>query len=151
MIEKHINKVNVNPFFASLIFQSFYYGYESGKCSILLHYLVLPLTMYSETRNIFSKVNVRNNIGKVVKTNKLEFSDMQDKVWALKKLTDLALVNLHNKQIISLQAVVEVYNKINYEQHNSEIRDHLRSATYVGKLFKNETESDIFKHLKVVV
>lgn len=150
MIEKHINKVNVNPFFASLIFQSFYNGYESDKCSILLHYLVLPLTMYSETRNIFSRVNVRNNLENIVKTNKLEFSDIQDKVWALKKLTNLTLINLHTQKCISLHANVEVYEKTNYEDY-SEIKDYLRSATYVGKLFKNETDADIFKHLKVII
>ncbi len=151
MIEKHINKVNVNPFFCSLIFQSFYKGYENEKCSILLHYLVLPFILYSDIREIFSSITVRNNLENVIKSNKVAFADIQDRVWTMKKLTDLTLINLHSQQKITLKADIEIHESVDYVYYNADIKQYLRSASYVGKLFKNEVKSDIFKHLKVIL
>ncbi len=151
MIEKHINKVNVNPFFCSLIFQAFYNGYETKKCSILLHYLVLPFVMYSDIREIFSSITIRNNLENVVKSNKVAFADLQERVWTMKKLTDLTLINLHTQQKITLKVNIEIHESIDYEFYNADIKQYLRSASYVGKLFKGEDKTDIFKHLKVIL
>ncbi len=50
MIDKYLNKLNVNPFWGGLIIQSFHAGYNNKDCSLLLHYIILPMVLYGDVR-----------------------------------------------------------------------------------------------------
>ena len=150
MIERHIHKLNVNPFLGSLIIQSFYNGYKQNKCALLLHYLILPLVMYSDIRDILTSINKRGDLKSVVQLNKVAFVDTQEKIWLMRRLTNLTLINLHTKNKITLKAEVIIHATVNYEHFNHEIKNYLRAANYLGILFSTEETENIYKHLKVI-
>lgn len=148
MIEKHLHRLNVNPFFGGMIFQAFYKGYEKGKCPLILNYLVLPLTMHLDTRDVLLTINSQTNLRTLINSNKTAFINLQTRIWNLRRLTNLSLLYLHNKKIISLKTDIEIYKNLNHRQYKNEVI--LKSSHYTGVLFKNEDLLDIFKILKVI-
>jgi hypothetical protein len=150
MIEKHIQKVNVNPFLGGLILKAFFKGYNNSKCSLLMMYLVLPAILYSDTREILSKLTTKNSLQAAIKVNKVAFIGFQERVWAMRKLTHLSLINLDSKKDISFGAMIQVINALDYSKYEEDIRNYLKAAHYLGVLFAKEDIENIFKHLKVI-
>lgn len=150
MSEKHINKLNVNPFLGGIIMQAFYSGYEKRECPIMLHYIILPIILFGDIRNPLLSVNRNSTLANFVSQNKLSFIDLQDSVWTLKRLTNLSLIALHNKQQIILKNMVEVKEVIDYSSYNEDMKKYLRAATYLGMMLKKETIQDVYKILKVI-
>lgn len=150
MIEKHIYKLNVNPFWGGLIIQSFYSGYDKPTCPLILHYIILPVIMYSETKKIFQNISKNASIDDLISNNKVAFLGLQERIWAMRDLTNMALINLENKKIIKLKAEVEIMKTEIYEKYQDEIKSYLRSANYLGKILKDNETQDIFKKLKII-
>lgn len=150
MIEKHIHVIDVNPFLGGLIFQAFYKGYEGEECSVLIHYLILPMVMYSEMREVLCKLTKRHSLESVIKNNRISFLGLQERIWSMRHLTNLTLTNLSSQNNIIFGEKVEILNRLNYSGSNESIREYLKAAYYLGVLFKSEKIPDIFKHLKVI-
>jgi hypothetical protein len=150
MIEKHIQKLNINPFLVGLIFQSFYNGYGREVCALNLHYIISPLIMYKDTCSLFSSITKNASLGKIIEENPIPLIELQTRIWKMRELTHLALINLHNQKKIELLKDVVVLETIFYEQNNSEFKIYLRSAHYLGILFKSFEAVDIYKIFKVI-
>ncbi len=150
MIEKHIQILNANPFFCGLIFQSFYKGYEKENCPLLLHYLVLPIILFNDTRQILTEITKREDFNKFVNENKLTFIDLQTKIWNMQSITNSTLIYLHNHEKIKLKSDVEILQNLSYEKYFDDLKIYLRSAYYLGYLLKNEETQQIFKTLNVI-
>lgn len=149
MIERYIYKMNVNPFFCSQIFQAFYHGYGKDSCSILLHYLVLPHVMYSDTRIVLTELTIRSTLAEVISRNKVAFIDLQRRVDSMRKLSNLSLMNLHCSNKIELKSDVLICDTIDYSGEKEE-QDYFKAAHYLGVLFGKEDTVEIFKQLKVI-
>lgn len=150
MIEKHIKILNTNPFFCSLLFQAFYKGFEKKQCSILLQYLVLPIVLYSETRNTLEKLTTKTDFENYVESNKLYLIELQDRIWELKNLTNRTLIYLHSHNKINLDAEIEILEPITYENFSDEIKTNLRASHYLGYLFSNMETSEVYRTLNVI-
>jgi len=150
MIEKHIQILNTNPFFCGLIFQSFYKGYEKKTCALLLHYLVLPIILFNDTRQILIGITKREDFNKFVNENKLTFIDLQTKIWNMKTITNLTLIYLQNHEKIKLKSDVEIFQNISYEKYSEDLKIYLRSAYYLGYLLTNKETQQVFKTLNVI-
>lgn len=150
MIEKHIQKLNINPFLTGLILQSFYNGYGRETCALSLHYIITPLIMYMDTRSLFGSITKNASLGKIVDENPIPLIELQTRIWKMRELTHLALINLHNQKKIKLIQDVVILETILYEQNNSEYKSYLRSAHYLGILFNDFDAVDIYKIFKVI-
>jgi hypothetical protein len=150
MIEKHIQILNANPFFCGLIFQSFYNGYEKENCPLFLHYIVLPIILFNDTRQILSEITKKVDFDKFVNENKLVFIDLQTKIWNMKNLTNTTLIYLHNHKKIELKANIEILHNLSYEKYSEDLNNYLRSAYYLGLLLTKEETRQVFKTLNVI-
>lgn len=150
MNEKDINKLNVNPFLGSLIFQAFYKGYGKDESPLVLQYLVLPFILYGLTRNPLLSINKNSTLFRFSTTNKINLIDLQDRIWALRQLTNQSLIVLHNSNDIKLSSSVYVKNVINYTDYNDDMKMYLRSSTYLGILLSKESTENVFRILKVI-
>lgn len=150
MSEKHINKLNVNPFLGGIIMQAFYFGYEEQECPILLHYIILPMVLFGEIRKPLLTINKNATFTNFVSQNRISFVGFQESIWTLKKLTNSSLMVLHNKQQIILRDTVEIRETIDYSNYNDDMKKYLRASAYLGMMLKKETIQDIYKILKVI-
>ena len=151
MIEKYIQVLNTNPFFCGLILQSFYKGFGKKHCDILLQYLVLPIVLYGETRKTLSEINIKTDLDRYVEKNKLSLLELQDRIEQFKKLTNLAMIYLHNKAKIKLDAEIEVIESINYETFSDDLKNYLKASYYLGCLLSNSDTPSICKTLNVIL
>jgi len=150
MIEKHIQKLNFNPFFTGLIFQAFYEGYEKKTCPLILHYLISPIIMFKETRNLFTSITKNAVLDKIVESNAISFLDLQYRIWKMKEHTNQSLINLHNTGKIELKNDINIIETINYVQYDDTLKSHIRSSHYLGILFKEFEVHEIYKIFKVI-
>lgn len=150
MIDKYINKLNVNPFWGGLIIQAFHGGYNSKECPLLLHYIILPMVLYGDVRNSLLLINKNTTLTNFVSQNRANLIELQQHIWILRNPTNQALTVLHNKEYIQLKEYVEVIKTIDYNNYNDDMRKYLRAATYLGVMLKKETLLDVFKILKIV-
>ena len=150
MIDKYINKLNVNPFWGGLIIQAFHAGYNNKECSLLLHYIILPMVLYGDVRNSLLLINKKTTLTNFVSQNRANLIELQQHIWILRSPTNQALIVLHNKEYIQLKEYVEVIKTIDYNNYNDDMRKYLRAATYLGVMLKRETLLDVFKILKIV-
>ncbi len=150
MIEKHIQVLNVNPFFCSLILQAFYKGYDKSQCEVLIHYLILPILLFNETRKPLTEINIKTNFEKYIESNKIHLLELQEKIWNFKDLTNQTLIYLHNHNKIKLDAKVEVLEEISYENYTDDLKSFLRAAHYWGFLLSKIDTITVYKSLKVI-
>lgn len=150
MIDKYINKLNVNPFWGRLIIQAFHAGYNNKECSLLLHYIILPMVLYGDVRNSLLLINKNTTLTNFVSQNRANLIELQQHIWILRNPTNQALIVLHNKKYIQLKEYVEVIKTIDYNNYNDDMRKYLRAATYLGLMLKKETLLDVFRILKIV-
>jgi len=150
MIEKHIQKLSVNPFLIGLIFQSFYEGYGKASCPILLHYLVTPLILYKESRSLFSTITKNASLNRIINENEVALVGLQERVWKTKELSNLSLISLHNQKKIRISNDVDILVRIKYEDYSVDFKTMLRSSHYLGILFSDIEVLDIFKIFKVI-
>jgi hypothetical protein len=150
MIERYLQKVNINPFLIGLIFQSFYQGYGKSTCPILLHYIVTPLAIYKESRDLFSNITKNASLTQIIDENAVVFIELQERIWKTKELSNLSLINLHNQKKILIKEEVVINEAIKYENFNVDFKDALRAAHYLGLLFSDIDTIDIFKIFKVI-
>ncbi len=150
MIEKHFNKLSLNPFLISLIFQSFYKGYNKEFCKLPIHYIITPLIMYKESRDLFATITKNALLEKIIDENKTQLIELQERVWKMRELTHLSLIEMANSNKIELKANVKINEVIDYEKHNTDLKEYLRSAYYLGVLFKDFSIPDIYKFFKVI-
>lgn len=150
MIEQHLQKIKTNPFLVGLIFQSFYQGYKKEKCPVLLHYLVTPLILFKESRDLFSSITRNASLSKIIDENAIVFIELQGRIWKTKELSNLSLINLHNQEKIKINEDVIIKESIKYETVNGDFKDVLRASHYLGLLFRDINTVDIFKIFKVI-
>jgi len=150
MIEKHINKLNVNPFLSGIILKAFYAGFSENECPLLIHYVVLPMVLYGDLRNSLLAVNKNITLTNFVTQNKIHLIDFQQNLWSLKQLTNQSLIVLHNKQSIILKDKVEVIETVDYNNYNEDIKKYLRASNYLGLMLKKETIEDVYKILMII-
>jgi len=150
MIDNIIYKLNVNPFLNGLIIQAFYFGYEKKECSILLHYIILPIILNGDIRKSLMSNNKNLSIDEFVKRNKIELINLQDNLWKSRDMTNEALIVLHNNGQIKLASTIQINETVNYTNYNHDMRQYLRSATYLGILLSNESIENIYKSLNVI-
>ncbi len=150
MIDKHLQKLNLNPFMIGLIYQSFYNGYGKSECPILLHYIVSPLVFFKDSRVLFLSITKNASISKIIDDNTLAFIELQERIWKMKELSNLSLISLHNQDKILLKNIVEIKETIKYESINVDFKDLLRAAHYLGILFSDIDVHDVFKIFKVI-
>lgn len=151
MIEKYIQKVNNNPFWGSDIIKAFYEGYGEKKCPLIIHYLILPIIMYKDTRQIFERITSKATLDNIIKQNALAFADLQDRIWKMERGTNMALINLDNCKQIVLKKDIEIKETIDYLKIEDDSKNILRSATYLGKVLSKYSTVDVFKILKVII
>jgi hypothetical protein len=150
MIEQHIQKLKTNPFIVGLIFQSFYQGYEKGTCPVLLHYLVTPLVLFKESRDLFSSITRNASLSKIIDENAIVFIELQERIWKTKELSNLSLINLQNQEKIKINEDVIIKETIKYETVNDDFKDVLRASHYLGLFFREISTVEIFKIFKVI-
>lgn len=150
MIEKQLQTLNCNPFIVGAVFQAFYEGYGNEFCPISFHYIITPIIMYKETRELFSTTNKNSSLSKIIKENPILLIELQVRLWKMRKLTQLSLITLHNTGKIELTNEIRVIEPINYEQINLDVKPLLRSAHYLGLLFHKFSDVDIYKLFKIV-
>ncbi len=76
MIDKQLQTLNCNPFIVGTIFQAFYEGYGNEFCPISLHYIITPIIMFKETRELFSTVNTNSSLSKIIKENQVPLIEL---------------------------------------------------------------------------
>lgn len=150
MSERLIHKMNVNPFWGGLIFRAFYLGYEKSECSLLYHYVILPMVMYSDLRIKLMHITKRATLANFRRNNKLEFIDFQNRIWQQKHLTDLSLLVLANQQIIDLKQEVQVKQMFDFENYSADVKEYLRAAYHLGVMLKEEPVENVYKILNIV-
>lgn len=150
MIEKHINKLNINSFLSGIVFKAFYAGYNEKECPLLIHYVILPMVLYGDLRKSLLAVNKNITLTNFVSQNKIHLIDFQQNLWSLKKLTNQSLIILHNKQSIILKDQVKIIETTDYNSYNEDIKKYLRASNYLGLMLKKEAVEDVYKILKVI-
>ena len=150
MIERHLQKLNINPFFIGLVFQSFYQGYGKDSCPILLHYIITPLALYKESRDLFSSINRNASLSQIIEENQVALIELQERIWKTKELSNLSLISLHNQGKVQIKEDVIISEAIKYENYNVDFKNILRASHYLGLLFRDIETIDIFKIFKVI-
>ena len=150
MIDKIIYKLNVNPFLNGLIIQAFYSGYKKKDCSLLLHYIILPIILNGDLRQKLMYSNKNLSIDEFVKRTKVDLINLQENLWKSRDMTNEALIVLHNNGQIKLSSSIQINDTIDYTNYNQDMRQYLRSATYLGILFSNESIENIYKSFNVI-
>jgi hypothetical protein len=150
MIDKHIKNININPFWGGIIIQAFHNGYNKEECPLNLHYTVLPIVMYKDSRKIFENITIRASLTKIVDENPITFSELQNRIWDMRRLTNMSLVNLNNSGKISLKSDVEIIETIDYQKFTGDTGPFLRAASYLGKLLRELSVLEVYKILKVI-
>jgi hypothetical protein len=150
MNESIIHRVNVNPFFGSLIQQSFAKGYNQDKISILILDLALPIILYAPLRLKLMSINSNKMLSDFVKENEIDFLGLQERVWEMKKTSRQSVIILHNEQKAIVGSDVIFTSFIDYEDYNADMKGYLRAAYYLGLVFTKEQFTAIFKQLKVI-
>ena len=148
MIENYIYKLNVNPFWGSLLMKSFYKGYSKTNCPMLIHYIILPLVLSLDTRNLFT--TSRLNISDIVEKNPIPFSLLQQNVWQMHPITNLTLIHLHNTKSITFQKEIQILETVDYNDYEPSIKEYLECSFILGELFKDIESVEVFKLLKVI-
>jgi len=150
MIDKIIHKLNVNPFLNGLIIQAFYLGYKKTECSLLMHYVILPIILNGDLRQTLMSSNKNLSIDEFVHRNKIDLINLQDNLWKSRDMTNEALIVLHNNGQIKLSSIIQINETVNYVNYNQDLKQYLRSATYLGILFSNESIENIYKLLNII-
>ena len=150
MIERHINKLNINPFLGEIIFKAFYAGYNEKECPFLLHYIILPMVLYGDLRKPLLSVNKNITLTNFVSQNKIHLVNFQESIWSLKKLTHQSLIILHNKHAIIVKKQVEILETIDYNNYNEDLKQYLRASNYLGVMLRKESIQDAYKILKAI-
>lgn len=150
MIERHINKLNINPFLGEIIFKAFYAGYNEKECPLLIHYIILPMVLYGDLRKPLLSVNKNITLTNFVSQNKIHLVNFQESIWSLKKLTHQSLIILHNKQSIIVKTQVEILETIDYNNYNEDLKQYLRASNYLGVMLRKESTQDVYKILKAI-
>ncbi len=151
MIEKHIQTLNANPFFGAMIIQAFYKGFGKAQCSIVLHYTILPMIFFGETRKSLSIINIRTDLSKFVELNKVSLLDLQVRIEQFKNLTNQTLIYLHNHNKIKLDSEVSIIEPLTFDEYSDDMKIYLRASHYFGYLLANEEISTVFKNLNVIL
>lgn len=150
MIDKQLQTLSCNPFILGSIFQAFYEGYGKEFCPISLHYIITPIVMYKETRDLFSTANKNSSLSKIIKENPIPLIELQVRLWKMRKLTNLSLITLHNAEKIELTSRAKVIQPLKYELIRSDVKPLLRSAHYLGIFFQEFDDIDIYRLFKIV-
>ncbi len=150
MSERLIHKMNVNPFWGSLIFRAFYQGYGKPECALLYHYVILPMVLYSDLRVKLMRITKRATLSHFRYNNKLEFVDFQNRIWQQKHLTDLSLLVLANQQIVDLKQNVQIKQTFDFENYSADVKEYFRAACRLGVMLKKEPVKDVYKILNVI-
>jgi len=150
MIDNIIYKLNVNPFLNGLIIQAFYFGYEKKECPLLIHYIILPIILNGDLRQTLMSSNKNLSIDEFVKRTKVDLINLQDNLWKSRNMTNEALIVLHNNRQIKLSSTIQINETVNYINYNQDMKQYLRSATYLGVLLSNEPIENIYKSLNII-
>lgn len=150
MNESVIHRVNVNPFFGSLIQQSFAKGYNQEKIPLLLLDLVLPIILYAPLRAKLAGITSSKTLSDLIKENEIDFLGLQERVWEIKKISRQALIVLHNDRKAIIGSEVKFTSFVNYDDYNEDMKRYLRAGYYLGLVLAKEEFTAIFKQLKVI-
>jgi hypothetical protein len=149
MIEDYLYKLNANPFIGGKIIQSFYNGYNKGDCPLAVNYLILPIVLFEDTRNLFQSYS-NGSLLTLIENNEVVFIDLQKRVWQLNELTNLSLIALHNQGAIKLKNDVEVIKTLMYSDFDEDIKKLFQPAHFLGKALKEFELKEVFQLFKII-
>jgi len=111
---EHIEILMKNPYDGSEILSHFASGYNKNDIPLEIFYLVLPLILNKQTRDIFAAINKNNDLSNIIKQNRSISANFQNKVRSLKDLTNLSLIVAHNNKQLEVSNTVAINNALDY-------------------------------------
>ncbi|PCH70196.1 MAG: hypothetical protein COC06_05795 [Bacteroidales bacterium] len=148
---KHIEILMKNPYNGSEILTHFASGYNTQGIPLELFYLVLPIMLNKQTRDIFASVNKSNNLSNIIKENLFISANFQNKIRSLKDLTNLSLIVAHNNKQLNVTNMVSTIDYLDYNKSPINKKDSHRAAYYLGFILsKEKSHIQVFKKFKVL-
>jgi len=148
---EHIEILMKNPYDGSEILSHFASGYNKNDIPLEIFYLVLPLILNKQTRDIFAAINKNNDLSNIIKQNRSISANFQNKVRSLKDLTNLSLIVAHNNKQLEVSNTVDINKALDYNKSNINKKEAHRAAYYLGFILSLEkSHIQIFKKFKVL-
>lgn len=144
-----IKTLSLNPHFYSLLMQSFLSGY--GKpCELRLAFLSIPILLYSDSRdklksaNKASRMDTLYNSPLVIReisiSGKTRLSGFLERYDYLKPYCKEALIILASEKKLAIEGKnLVLLQKLDYKKFNSNVKEWMRCAFYLGVIFSKST------------
>ena len=96
-----------NPFLLSTLIIEFYRNYKgSEKNSVLLSYLVFPITLYEESKNGLQRANGKRSLRSFIQPNRIY--GLSERIIEFRRLTNLSLQLAVDQKAISIDECLRV-------------------------------------------
>lgn len=158
---RNIQILSLNSHFIAKIIQCFLTGY--GKpCEIRIIFFVAPIIFYKSSRNKLIHANSKSKMetifeGKIPIENDMQVSSkvhlagFWERYEQFKDYTKKSIIILSNEDKIIFDNFIELIEQLDYKSFDGEIKQWMRSAYYLGKIFSQATEIQINYYLGVEV
>lgn len=154
-----IKTLSMNPHFYSLLIQSFLTGYNNS-CKIKMAFLVLPILLYSDSREKLIYANDRSRIDTLFQYSKeirqckisgrTRMASFVDRYNLLMPYCKDALIILSSeKKIAVLELEIMLIEKIEYKSFDGSIKEWLKCAYNLGRVFSKSSEEQVSFYLGV--
>lgn len=142
-----------NPFFLSEILAVAIDNFTGGrKASIIDAYLIIPLIMRKETRDIFKKTNASGTLPSLFESkNMIYLLGLEEEVKFYKEKVNKALIIGCNNNMISFNnKKFELLSEKPMKKINIDTKsDYVKSAARIGKIFSKNRLQDILNFMEV--
>ena len=154
-----IKTLSMNPHFYSLLIQSFLTGYNNA-CRIKTAFLVLPILLHSDSCEKLLNANARSRIDTLFqstneirqyeisgKTRMASFVERHNLLMPYCKDALIILSSENKIAVIGLELVL--IEKIEYKNYDGSIKELLKCAYNLGRVFSKSSEEQVSFYLGV--
>jgi hypothetical protein len=152
----HIQNISINPFFTSRLIHSFMTGYEKAVVPLSLIFIIMPLIYYRPSRKLL--ITAKNSstlrtlfVDDAVKATSL--GGLQERLLYFTNITNQGVIVAANEGKINVTAEgLVLEGKLDYKDVlNTNIKEYIRAAHYLGLLCSKLELANIFRLLGVTL
>lgn len=149
-----IEKLNLNPFWCSKLISYYLKGFPKQRTTMEYLYLLLPIILTKDTRDILNKSNSSSSFATTFIHNDkghLSLVSIKRNFPILKKLTLEALIVACNegKLCIEDNYIISKDSPKHQDEKNMEIRTFYRAAHYLGVILSKEQPLELYAKFNI--
>lgn len=122
-----------NPFVFGDVFFSFYKSLEEKENSILLAYLVLPLTLYPESQKYLTQKSNPSSCMRILVSEHARMYGLQERISEYRELTNITVQHLINLGVFSINEKMSVIIHSEWSSSYKFLNNANKAAQRLGK------------------